>query len=274
MKVLIIERDEVAAQLLKSKLIPMGYEVFVEINKNEGLARLSQERFDILFLDPSPLKSGRSAVFDIRRTAHNYSYIFLTMPEIQQTQALRDGFNDVFPKPFATSELEKKMKDAERMLKLMKQMGDDSTDFPSSGGVIAKSAFNQLFLSGIDRAGRYGEKTYILFISVANYDELLKLDGKQGADYTAAMLSKQLVLTRRQSDIIGQIAKNEYALMLQRPSHDNEPIEATNRFAETVANGILNESQNIGPAQIRLSLLDIPVGSKVKEHVLTIARRE
>lgn len=273
MKVLIIERDEVAAQLLKSKLIPLGCEVFIEMNKNDGMARLGSERFDILFIDPTPVKTARPAVFDIRRTARSYAYVFLTVPEITQEMALREGVNDSFPKPFAASQVDGKVKNAERMLKLLRHMGDDSIDFPSSGGVIAKSAFNQLFLSGVDRAGRYGERTFILFITVANYDELLKLDGKQGADYTAAMLSKQLVHTRRQSDIIGQIAKNEYALLLQRPSHANEPIEATNRFAETIANGILNESQNIGPAQIRLTLVDIPVGSKVKEHLVTIERR-
>ena len=40
-----------------------------------------------------------------------------------------------------------------------------------------------------------------------------------------AKLCCYLVLLRRQSDIIGQTARNEYRLLLQRPAHADEPAE-------------------------------------------------
>lgn len=275
MRILIVEHDDVAAQLLKSKLEALGHEAVVKTSKNDGIERMREETFDVLFLDPSPLKSARPAIHDIRRKISNYVYVFLTLKDVSQLEALQDGVNNVFPKPFVTSQLEDHIHDAQYLLQLVNQIRDNSSDFPSSGGVIAKSAYNQLFLSALDRASRYGEKTYILLIAVSNYDEILKLDGKQGADLVSATLSKQLVLTRRQSDIVGQIAANEYALLLQRPGHENEPVEAIGRFTETLgAGGVLNELKDIGPIQISLELIEIPSGKKLKEHSITIDRRK
>ena len=67
------------------------------------------------------------------------------------------GCNDLLKKPVSGEKLIVKSENAERMVGLVERIGDDSEDFPSAGGVIAKSAFNQLFLSSIDRADRYGE---------------------------------------------------------------------------------------------------------------------
>lgn len=269
MKILIVDHDEVAVQMIKTRLEPLGHQVFEEKAKNNAVDRVSQEEFDVIFLDPAPLTSARPIVLNIRRSVRNYPYIILLAGDSSQEEAVKSGMNDYLPKPIDAQALEAKMKNAERLIDLVTRIGDDSEDFPSAGGVIAKSAFNQLFLSAIDRADRYGEKTYLLFIFMSNYQDIHDMDGPYAAEYAVAKLSQYLVLLRRQSDIIGQTAKFEYALMLQRPQYETEPVEAANRFAESLSGFEDIVSSGSAPVEITVRLLDIPTGQAVVEHVLT-----
>lgn len=269
MKILIVDRDDLSAQLVKSKLEPMGHKVLQESVKNNAIERLSADPCDVIFLDPSPLTSARPVVLNIRRSTGDYPYVILMSSTATREEAIRAGTNDLLTKPLDAGVLTEKMDNADRLLKLVKRIGDDSEDFPSAGGVIAKSAFNQLFLSGIDRADRYGERTFVLFISMSNYKEIYQMDGPYAADYAVAKLSQYLVLLRRQSDIIGQTAKYEYALLLQRPIYETEPVDAANRFAESLAGFGDIVSSGSTPVKITISLIDLPIGAKLVEHVIT-----
>ena len=268
MKILIVDRDDMATQLAKSRLEPLGHKVTQETIKNNAVERLANDHFDVIMLDPSPLTSARPLVLNIRRSVGYYPYVFLLSDSSTREEAIKAGTNDLMPKPMDASLLDDKMENAGRLLRLVKRIADDSEDFPSAGGVIAKSAFNQLFLSGIDRADRYGERTFVLFISMSNYNEIYQMDGPYAADYAVAKLSQYLVLLRRQSDIIGQTAKYEYALLLQRPVYETEPVEAANRFAESIAGfGDIVSSGSV-EVQITITLVDLPVGAKIVEHVI------
>jgi GGDEF domain-containing protein len=159
---------------------------------------------------------------------------------------------------------------AARIINVIRNLGDDSLDFPSAGGVIAKSAFNQLFLSAIDRADRYGENSYAVFIDVANYLDMMEKDGPYYADFAVAKMSQLLSQIRRQSDIIGQTGKNEYALLLQRPQYESEPVDAANRFAEELSKlKSIRESVESDP-MINVRLLQLPTGTKVVDHHITL----
>ena len=272
MKILIVDRDEMATQMLKGKLEPLGHQIFVETVKNDAVDRLAQETYDVIFLDPAPLTSSRPIVLNIRRSVGNYPYIILTSEGLEQEEALKAGANDCLPKPYDLGSLDLKMRNANRLLDLVTRIGDDSEDFPSAGGVIAKSAFNQLFLSAIDRADRYGEQTYVLFISMSNYTEILQMDGPYAAEYAVAKLSQYLVRLRRQSDIIGQTAKYEYALLLQRPMYETEPVEAANRFAEALAKYDADMAEGNIPVEITVSLVDLPIGRAVAEHLIALEK--
>jgi CheY-like chemotaxis protein len=272
MKILIVDRDEMATQLIKSKLSAAGHEVHEEAVKNNAVDRLAHSQYDVIFLDPAPLTNARPVVLNVRRTVRNYPYILLTSAEATQEEALRAGMNDYLVKPLDASLLDGKMDNAKRLIGLVDRIGDDSEDFPSAGGVIAKSAFNQLFLSAIDRADRYGERTFVLFISMSNYRNIYELDGPYAADYAVAKMSKYLVMLRRQSDIIGQTAKYEYALLLQRPAYETEPLEAANRFSEALAGFSDIASSGSTEVEITVRLVDVPVGSVVAERVIRPAQ--
>lgn len=271
MKILIVDRDESASQMIISRLTALGHQVVYDPAKNNALDRLSGEKFDVIIADPAPLTSLRPLILNIRRAVGRYPYIFLMSETASAEDAVKCGANDILSKPISADALERKMAGAEYLLGLIKRIGDSAQDFPSSGGVIAKSAFNQLFLSAIDRADRYGEATYILFISLANYEDIRNHDSAYAINHATAKLSHSLTLMRRQSDIIGQTARHEFALLLQRPVYDTEPVEAANRFAETL--GSLKDLMPAGAGQAKISvtLVAVPTGQKLIEHIVTPA---
>lgn len=268
MKVLVIDRDALSTQLIRSKLQVLGHTVEEEAVKNNALERLGREQFDVVMFDPAPLNNARPIVLGIRRSASNYPYLVLMSHDMERDGAVKSGANDVISKPLDGGYLDTIMENAERLTALITEIGDESEDFPSAGGVIAKSAFNQLFLSAIDRADRYGEKSYLLFIGIRNREDILANDGPYAVEYATAKLSQYLVRLRRQSDIIAQTGKSQYCLMLQRPMYEEEPKEAASRFAEA-----LNRLDDIcanegGHVEVSVELLDVPVGNLLADHII------
>lgn len=269
MKILIIDRENITTQLMAPRLEPLGHKLTEEPVKNSAVERLAKENYDMIFIDPSPLTSARPLILNLRRAAGNYPYIVQTGQEGSTVEAIKSGANGFMAKPVDPEELDRHVDNAKYLTALIKRMGDDSEDFPSAGGIIAKSAFNQLFLSAIDRADRYGERTYIVFIGISNYRDIYEREGPYAADYSVAKLSQYLVRLRRQSDIIAQTGIQEYALLLQRPVYETEPREAANRFAEAVATfEDLYKTDGIKP-QVSIILTDLPGGSRLSSYTIT-----
>ena len=273
MKILVIDRDALSTQLIRSRLEVKGHKVVEEPVKNNAITLLEQDTYQVVFIDPAPLNNARPVVLGIRRAMRGYPYVILMSQDIPREDALRAGANEVMTKPLDHTALEKVMENADRLTALIKRIGDESEDFPSAGGVIAKSAFNQLFLSCIDRADRYGERSFLVFIGIKNYKEILAMDGAYAAEYASAKLSQYLVRLRRQSDIIAQTGKNEFCLMLQRPMYDTEPMEAANRCADALRRlDDICASENV-QVEVSVTLIDLPVGQTHIEHIVTYTKQ-
>lgn len=268
MKILVVDRDRMNVQLIRQRLEAQGHQVMEESVKNDALERLKKENYDLVFIDPAPLTNPRPVVLGIRRSVTRYPYIVLLSHTATQAEAIAAGTNDILRKPIDGNELERRLVNAERLTNLVTRLGDESEDFPSAGGVIAKSAFNQLFLSAIDRADRYGERSYIVFISLSNYDKIFQTGGAYAADYAVAKMAQYLVRLRRQSDIIAQTGRGEYALLLQRPQYETEPIEAANRFGDSLGKYEDIVSGTGVPGEVTVRLVDLPIGATMVEHVI------
>lgn len=269
MKILVVDREDITAQLMSNRLETLGHKITEEPVKNNAVDKLAKEDFDVIFIDPAPLTSAQPIILNLRRATGRYPYIIQMGSDAQQLEAIQSGANDAITKPIDPELLDTTVDNARYLLSLIKRIGDDSEDFPSAGGIIAKSAFNQLFLSAIDRADRYGERTFIVFIGIKNYQAIYENEGPYAADYVVAKLSKYLVNLRRQSDIIAQTEGFEYALLLQRPLYETEPVEAANRFAEAISGfADLFETDGMAP-EVYVQLIDLPVGSRIIRHDIT-----
>jgi CheY-like chemotaxis protein len=275
MKILIVDRDEITTQLMKTRLEPLGHKITEEPVKNTAIERMSADPFDIVFIDAAPLTSARPIILNLRRATRHYTYILQMGQEITRAEAIQSSANDCLMKPVDPEALDTAIENAKGLTSLIRRIGDESEDFPSASGIIAKSAFNQLFLSAIERADRYGERSFVVFISLANYKQIAEREGIYAADYTSAKLSQYLVRLRRQSDIIAQTEKYEFALLLQRPIYETEPADATNRFAEAVASyDELFRTTGEVPPEVHVSLVDLPIGSRLIHHVVSDATRK
>jgi PleD family two-component response regulator len=261
MKILIIDRDEMFASLLAGKIRAAGHEAVVKPMQNDVVMGNDTIDVDAIFFDPTPHWDPKTLLVQIRRMVRNYPYTIIMSEGMTLHRANKCGCNDGLAKPFDPAALTICLENAERMTSLIRQIGDERIDFPSGGGVISKSAFNQLFLTAIDRVTRYNELSHVLFISVSNYDEIKALDGKYAADYAVSKLAQNVVQLRRQSDILGQTAVNEYALLLQRPLTDQESPDAARRFAATFGEIQDLGSPGLGPVDVRIDLVNLPNGN-------------
>lgn len=261
MKILIIDRDPMFSSLLASKMRAAGHEVIEKTIKNEGIEELETQKIDAIYFDPSPLNDPKPILLQIRRIVQNYPYTVLMSEGIDRRAAIRAGCNDGLAKPLDPEALTLSLTNAERMGDLVRRIGDESYDFPSAGGVISKSAFNQLFRSAIDRVGRYSELSHVLFVRIPNYSDIKLDDGKYAADYAVSKLAQNFVRLRRQSDIMGQTDMNEYALLLQRPLTDTESMDAAKRFAQAMNEQNDITSNGVTDVRVEISLIHLPTGS-------------
>jgi len=266
MKILIIDHDDVSAQLINARLEPMGHNIMVEKSKEAGVKLALDNVYDLILFDPTPMNSAQSHVLNIRRSVRYYPYFLLFKEGADRAQAVESGMNDFVGKPVDGAELDEKIYHAEELGKVLKQFGDETEDFKSAGGVIAKSAFNQLFLSSLDRASRYGEVSYVLFIRLVNYNDIYHDEGPSSADNAVAALCKNLMTLYRRSDVVGQTAKSEYCLLIQRPNNEEEPVMAADRLTEQLVDFPNVFTEGDKPFNIHVRLMEIPTGKTIVEH--------
>lgn len=270
MKILVIDRDQMTAQMIANRLVTDGHEVVVEPIKNEGLQRVADEAFDVIFIDPSPMRDARAMALNIRRNAKKYPHLIFmnTDDTVSARDVMQMGCNDFIMKPLDQVDIQLKVENAQRLKSMFQNLGDTSEDFPSAGGVIAKSAFNQLCLSAMDRGGRYNELAFVLSVSVANYQDIKIHDGQYHANYAVSKLAHHTVKLRRQSDIIGQTRTEEYAILLQRTENKKEALDAANRFA--VSFGEINDfiAPEGNEVKINLTLTHLPTGQCDFDHTI------
>lgn len=270
MKILVIDHDEMTANLIRARLEPIGHHVTYLANKSDGVDTIARNDFDVVFLDPSPQTNPKPLIVSVRRHIRYYPYMVLLSSNLELQDALGNGLNDILAKPFDPARLDTILENAARLQSLHRHLSDDSEDFRSAGGVIAKSAFNQLFLSSIDRADRYGERSFMLFISIDNFNHIAEMVNFQEAEIAVAKMAQHLVRLRRASDIIGQTRVNEYALLLLRPSTETEPQDAANRFAENLSRLTDMTPVPFFEIDISVKLVDLPVGNLIVDHKFTL----
>lgn len=261
MKILIIDRDQLASQMISSRLAEEEDIAIIEESvKSDAMEKLGNEAFDVVIVDPSPMKDAQAMVMNIRHSSRSYPYVIVMGEDLDIETVTKIGGNNFLNKPIDPAQLQASIQDAKNLQLYSNLLADISEDFPNAGGVIAKSAFNQLYLSAIDRGWRYAENAHILSVAVENYKEIKQMDGDHHAAYGVSKLAHHLVRLRRQSDVIGQVAVNKYSLLLQRTSDVQEAEEAAKRFAAT-----LDEIDDFIPAEgnslkIRVSLMALPTG--------------
>ena len=263
MEILVIDRDSLNSQLIASKLLAEGHIVVMEPNKNEAIDKIAKNNFACIMLDPAPLSEAQPIINGIYKNINSAAvkpYIMLLSKNATTEAAVISGCNDVLLKPLDASDLYTKIENAERFMEICHYLGQEDKEI-SALRMINKSAFNQLFLSAVDRSFRYGERCLIVFINIGNFESIKETHGEDGAEKVLAKVAEKMNFMRRQSDIIGHIGNGDFAILLQRPQYETEPLDAINRFTETL-DSFRREFDLAGvPApEFELDLVEIPQG--------------
>jgi PleD family two-component response regulator len=214
-------------------------------------------------VDPAPLSEARPVVIGIWKNIRTAvkPYLLLLSKTGTTEEAILAGCNDVLNKPLSTQDLETKILNAERIMEICRMLARED-NVHSSGGMIGKAAFNQLFLSAIDRAFRYGERSLIVFIEVTNHDEVVKAVGATAFEETIRKLTDKMTFMRRQSDVIGRLGAEVFAILLQRPQYETEPVDAINRFSEVLDKFYQTFEDKKAAPKLHLRLIELPQGSE------------
>lgn len=107
-KLLLIEDEEILAQVVKETLETRDFEVSIAVNGVEGWAKFHADKPDICIIDiMMPRKDGLSLVEDIRKVDEDIPVIFLTAKgKIEDViKGLETGADDYIKKPFSIEEL-------------------------------------------------------------------------------------------------------------------------------------------------------------------------
>ena len=265
MKVLVLVKSQIEADQVSRVVETQGHVCVPYTDWDTYIDALRKETHPILFVDQSFLTDQNAA--ELRRNSLGYVYIIGI--GVSEDKVLKSGLNSALPRVSDADEVERVTDVASNFLIKYQKLSNEAEDFPSSGGVISKSAFNQLFLSALNRTGRYGDDAYVLFFSIENYKNILVDDSEYSARHAAARLAYHLSKTRRLSDILAQTDDHEYALLFLSPEYKKEPLEATNRFVATLSR---IQDYTTGPSSVEVSLrlYRFPSGEVEKEHSFTV----
>lgn len=272
MDILVIDREALTNQLMTSRLEAKGHRITVETNKNAAFDMIRDKGFDCIMVDPAPLAEARPVIIGIWKNIRQQvrPYIMLLSKTATAEEAVLAGTNDVLMKPLNAQELEEKIGNAARLQDITRKLMIEE-NVHSSGGMVGKAAFLQLFLSATDRAFRYAERSLIVFITITNYEELLDDASVAELDDTVAKLSQQMTFMRRQSDVIGRVGQREFAVLLQRPQYETEAIDAINRFAEVLDKFCAGFENKALMPKLQLKLIELPQGAKLAERTAPLA---
>jgi PleD family two-component response regulator len=267
MEVLVIDRESLTNQLITTRLGAKGHHVVAEPNKNLAFDMIKGGTFDCVMIDPAPLAEARPVVIGVWKNIRTAvkPYLILLSKTGTTEEAILAGCNDVLNKPLSSQDVEVKIANAERLMYICRMLAT-TDNVHSSGGMIGKAAFNQLFLSAIDRAFRYGERSLIVFIEVTNHDDLVKAIGMEAYESTIRALTDKMTFMRRQSDVIGRLGKEVFAILLQRPQYETEPVDAINRFSEVLDKFYQTFDDKGGAPRLHLRLIELPQGSQRTER--------
>ena len=261
-RIMVVDRDRETVEQIESIMDSLGLtQIVFEPVRNRAIERIREEKFDAVFFDPAPnAEELRAFVIGVRRDNKRYVPITVMSRQMQSDEAKACGVNNFMSKPLDLDDFASKIKSMRNLTDLITRLQDEHNDFVSRDGVISKTAFYQIFMSCIDRADRYGEETYLIFVRIDNIHDLNSFYPEGAAEEICDKVKKYTVKIRRLSDIIGRTAVNELCLMISRPMNKNEPVMAVNRFTDSIMEYADMFVVGDARANVSVHMMSIPSG--------------
>jgi len=237
--ILLIEDNSSDAQLIKEMLEEDGGFAFTVENVkllSNGLNRLKEKRFDVVLLDLGlPDSTGNETIKDVLNLKSGVPTIVLTGYEDETLgiAAVKDGAQDYLIKGRVDRQLlTRSIHYAIERQKLLSELHNQSlTDFLT--GLNNRRGFFSLAEQQARVAKREKKGLLLIMIDIDDFKKINDTFGHGTGDQFLVEASRILRETFRDSDIIGRIGGDEFAICVLEEEAANEDVLAA-RLQETL----------------------------------------
>ncbi len=219
-EVLIVEQNQLAAGVLKTKLTAWGYKVRAQARARDGLQEFRAAPARIVFLgaDIDGVADLCTSLRQIRTAGYTY-VIGVGAGTDDLVRVLEAGADEFIRRPINVQELRLRLRNAERLLSL------DDTLFRGGGvdpstGRVTRGAFETFLRAILAQARRAGSKCALLFVRLPDHQAILDAHGFDIAHKAVVEVSGQLAGVHRDSDVVAKIDDDEFCLLLQDTEWD------------------------------------------------------
>ena len=230
MKALIIDTDEQVCSWAREVLEKNGCDVVTEPDKNKIFDHKPLYEFSAILIDLTSQVNAIRYVIDLKARTEVFPYIVFMDPIKNEKHTLKAGANALLRKPLTEHSLIQAVERGERFKNLSLKLAFPYKKFPYYKGIISNDAMNELFMSCLDRTARYIESAAFVLFELKNSEQIYNDYGPEMEAAAYKWMAQNIIRLRRQSDIMAQIDMNQFLLLIQRPTHRGEPIDAAKRF--------------------------------------------
>ncbi|QJE74193.1 diguanylate cyclase [Aerophototrophica crusticola] len=224
MRVLVVDDSRFVREMLQAVLLDLGYEVAVCETAEEAELLASGDWFDIVLVDLNlPGKSGIELCWDLR-VKHppglQYLVIMTTMTQIAtHIEALDGGADDFMPKPIDIGLLRARLRLGERLVRAHKDMHRLAMTDPLSGVLNRRSFFEQAE-DALRRRQRTVESLAVVMVDIDHFKRVNDGFGHDMGDEVIRQVAKTLQGAVRQTDCIGRLGGEEFAILFSNTGID------------------------------------------------------
>lgn len=268
MKILVVDRDTIAATPLINYLEGAGYQVTYETVRKTAMEKLNAEHFDVIIIDPAPLPSVREFTMPLRwEQKEDYFYMILAGHDFSDYDVVHSGMNAKISKPYNFEDIESKLSDAKRLIHFMNGLNHGNSGMTDTK-IFGQRALYQLVLSALDRSYRYNEQAFLLVISITNLPQIIQAHGDQILYQLLNTLGDFLSKLHRLSDYLGRDDDGDFVLLILRPAADSEPYDAIDRF-KTALEDFQSQINLQTKPDFQLELWSLPAAEQQQKFILT-----
>jgi putative two-component system response regulator len=194
MRVLIVDDDPIAVELLRDALADAGHEVACAGGGKEALAMLRHDPPQVLITDwEMPDFDGIALCQSVRQGAHDGGYVYIILltshgSTAERVRGLSVGADDFMAKPFERDELLARMQAAERLLSLetrdvaifaMAKLAE-SRDMETGAHLERVMSYSRILAQTLPAIGRYVDQIDAEFVRLVYSTSPLHDIGKVG----------------------------------------------------------------------------------------------
>jgi len=248
MNILVVGHDPDIRQFLETHLGKQGHHVLMAEDGLEAWKLLEHSTaFRMIVTEwMMPGIDGMALCHKVRQQrGTDYTYIIILTEDREQNalMGLEKGADDVLAKPFTADELMCRIRIAERIIQLEKQIERMAT-IDALTGLLSRRAFIDRMGGEIDRSRRTANPLSMILVDIDRFMKTNETYGHQIGDQVLAKCAEKISKATRAYDVASRYGAEEYAVCL--PGLDQQQ-------AETVA-----ERMRHGIADMKVIVSEIP----------------